>query len=60
MPLDRDPATILDMVIAGQRIQQFVEGLDYASFLADLKTQSAVILQVLILGEAVKVEVQPL
>jgi uncharacterized protein with HEPN domain len=54
MPLDRDPATVLDMVIAGQRIQQFIEGLDYAGFLTDLKTQSAVILQILILGEAAK------
>jgi uncharacterized protein with HEPN domain len=54
MPLERDPATLLDMVIAGQRIQEFIAGQGFAEFSADLKTQSAVILQILILGEGAK------
>jgi uncharacterized protein with HEPN domain len=54
MPLDRDPATLLDMVIAGRRIQEFIAGQDFAEFSADLKTQSAVILQILILGEGAR------
>jgi uncharacterized protein with HEPN domain len=51
MPLDRDPATVLDMVIAGRRIQEFIAEQDLAQFSRDLKTQSAVIFQILILGE---------
>jgi uncharacterized protein with HEPN domain len=51
---DRDPATLLDLVLAGRRIQQFIEGQEFAEFEADLKSQSAVILQILILGEAAK------
>jgi hypothetical protein len=26
MPLDRDPATVLDMIVAGRRIQEFIAG----------------------------------
>src|SRR5262249_11089722 len=51
---DRDPATVLDLVVAGQRIREFIAGQDYETFWADLKTQSAVVLQILILGEAAK------
>jgi uncharacterized protein with HEPN domain len=54
MPLDRDPATLLDLVIAGQRIRDFISGQSFADFSADLKTQSAVILQILILGEGAR------
>jgi uncharacterized protein with HEPN domain len=54
MPLERDPATLLDMVIAGRRIQEFITGQDFAEFSADLKTQSAVILQILILREGAR------
>jgi uncharacterized protein with HEPN domain len=54
MPLDRDPATVLDMIVAGRRIQEFIAGQSFDEFSADLKTQSAVILQILILGEGAK------
>jgi uncharacterized protein with HEPN domain len=54
MPPDRDPATILDIVLAGRRIGDFVSGQDFEDFSADLKTQSAVLLQLLIIGEAAK------
>jgi uncharacterized protein with HEPN domain len=42
------------MVLACRRIREFVQGIDHAAFLADAKTQSAVIHQVLLLGEAAK------
>jgi len=51
---DRDPATVLDLVLAGQRIQQFIAGQEFGDFKTDLKSQSAVVLQILILGEAAK------
>jgi uncharacterized protein with HEPN domain len=54
MPPDRDPATVLDIVIAGRRIGEFVAGQSFENFAADYKTQSAVLLQLLIIGEAAK------
>jgi uncharacterized protein with HEPN domain len=51
---DWDSAAVLDMVVAGRRIRDFIQGLDFKSFSADLRTQSAVLLQLLILGEAAK------
>lgn len=54
MPPERDAATILDLLLAASRIGDFIAGLDFESFCADLKSQSAVTLQILILGEAAK------
>lgn len=54
MPLDRDSATVLDLAIAAQRIQEFVAGQDVEQFRTDIRTQSAVVFQILILGEAAK------
>ncbi len=54
MPPDRERATLLDLRIAAKRIIDFVGEQDFASFSKDLKTQSAVTLQILILGEATK------
>ncbi len=54
MPLDRDQPTLHDIVAAGRLIRQFIAGMDRAAFLADPKTQSAVIHQLLIIGEATK------
>ena len=51
---DRDRATLLDLRLASRRILEFTEDQDFESFSDDLKTQSAVILQILILGEAAK------
>jgi len=50
----RDDATLLDIMNAAQLGVQFSEAVDRAAFLADAKTQSAVLHQLLILGEAVK------
>jgi uncharacterized protein with HEPN domain len=50
----RDDATVLDIVLACRRIIQFRGLLDRAAFLADEKSVSAVLHQVLVIGEAVK------
>jgi uncharacterized protein with HEPN domain len=52
--MKRDEATLLDIAQAGQRVLEFTAGLDNAAFLDDVKTQSAVLHQLLVLGEAVK------
>jgi uncharacterized protein with HEPN domain len=50
----RDDAALLDIIHAARLIQDFTRGMDQTTFLTDLKTQSAVLHQILILGEAVK------
>ena len=54
MQPDRDQATLLDMAEAARLILVFRGELDHAAFLTDTKTQSAIIHQFLIIGEAVK------
>lgn len=51
---DRDPAILLDIFIAATRVRQFVGHMDSSAFQADLKTQSAVLHQLLVIGEATK------
>ncbi len=50
----RDEATVADIVKAGRLIAQFIAGLTQDAFNTDLKTQSAVLHQLLIIGEAAK------
>jgi uncharacterized protein with HEPN domain len=50
----RDEATILDMIRACRLVLAFGDGMDEMSFSSDLKTQSAILHQLLVLGEAVK------
>ncbi|MBI2845049.1 MAG: DUF86 domain-containing protein [Chloroflexi bacterium] len=52
--MSRDEGALLDIARAAQLIMEFTEGLDRESFLRDAKTQSAVLHQLLVLGEAVK------
>lgn len=52
--MSRDEAVLLDMVNAAQRIVDFKQGMDRQAFLEDLKTQSAVLHQLMLLGEACK------
>ena len=54
MPPDRDRASLLDLRLAAQRVLEFIGDQSLESFSDDPKTQSAVILQILILGEASK------
>lgn len=52
--IPRDRASLLDIVQAAQLAQTFVAGMDWPQFEADLKTQSAALYQIAIIGEAVK------
>jgi uncharacterized protein with HEPN domain len=52
--MSRDEATLLDMLKAARLVVEFKEGMDKRTFLDDLKTQSAILHQLLILGEATK------
>lgn len=52
--MSRDDATVLDLARAARLILDFTRGVDRFAFLADAKTQSAVLHQIMILGEAVK------
>ena len=50
----RDKAVFLDIERAASLAVEFSKGVDRDAFLSDLKTQSAIIHQLLVLGEAVK------
>ena len=50
----RDEATLLDIARAARLVGMFVEGMTKEAFLEDLKTQSSVVYQLLVIGEAVK------
>ena len=52
--MSRDETTLLDIANAARLIQTFIQGMTREAFLGDLKTQSAVLHQVTVLGEAVK------
>jgi uncharacterized protein with HEPN domain len=52
--LPRDEAHLLDIARAAHLAIEFKGGADKAEFLEDAKTQSAVLHQLLIIGEAVK------
>lgn len=52
--MTRDDASVLDMARAARFIVEFAEGMTKDAFLADRKTQSAVLHQLLVLGEATK------
>jgi uncharacterized protein with HEPN domain len=54
MSAEDDLAAIVDVVAAARQILQFVEGVDFDGFRSDPKTSSAVIFQLLIIGEASK------
>jgi len=52
--MHRDEATLLDIATATRLVLEFIEGMDKADFLDDIKTQSSVLHQLMVLGEAVK------
>lgn len=52
--MSRDETTLLDILKAARLAVQFKGDLDKGAFLGDLKTQSAILHQLLLLGEAVK------
>lgn len=52
--MSRDSAVVLDMIRAARLALEFSTGLAKDAFTTDLKTQSAVLHQLLVLGEAAK------
>jgi uncharacterized protein with HEPN domain len=52
--MSRDDATLLDILRAARLALGFRAGFDKAGFLTDLKTQAAVLHELLVLGEATK------
>jgi uncharacterized protein with HEPN domain len=52
--MQRDRALVLDILAAARLLIAFTDGYDEATFQADLKTQSATLHQLMIIGEAVK------
>ena len=52
--MSRDDAIILDILKSAQLVIEFVGSLDKEAFLRDHKTQSAVLHQLLLVGEAAK------
>jgi uncharacterized protein with HEPN domain len=51
--MNRDQEIILDLIKASSLILDFCENFDYQTFAQDLKTQSSVLYQIVIIGEAV-------
>ena len=52
--MSRDKAVLLDMLTAAERIVEFRREMEWESFLEDAKTQSAILHQLMVLGEACK------
>ena len=52
--MPRDQASLLDLLHAARLATEFVTGLSKSLFLSDIKTQSAVLHQLLVMGEATK------
>ena len=52
--MSRDEIILLDIIRAARLVLKFKRGMDKETFLKDVKTQSAVLLQLMVMGEAVK------
>ena len=52
--MSRDETILLDISRAARLVVEFKAGMKKASFLKDIKTQSAVLHQLMVIGEAVK------
>lgn len=50
----RDEATLLDIARAARFVLEFKQDMEKDEFLGDYKTQSAVLHQLMVMGEAVK------
>jgi len=51
---ERDASALLDIYRAAGKVVEFSRGFDQRAFLADDRTQSAILHQLMIIGEAVK------
>jgi uncharacterized protein with HEPN domain len=54
MTQNRDSSALFDIYQAATKVVEFSRGFDQRSFLADERTQSAILHQLMIIGEAVK------
>jgi uncharacterized protein with HEPN domain len=52
--MQRDDATLLDIAKAARLVLMFIQGINKEDFLDDIKTQSSVLYQLMVIGEAVK------
>lgn len=52
--MSRDDATVLQIAEAARLVRAFVEGMDRVAFTRDIRTRSAVLYQLLVIGEAAK------
>jgi len=52
--MKRDKITLLDISRAAPLVLAFIQGIEKHDFLSDLKTQSSVLYQLMVMGEAVK------
>ncbi|MGB7416666.1 MAG: DUF86 domain-containing protein [Thermosynechococcaceae cyanobacterium] len=52
--MNRDEASLLDAVTFAKNVTQLIKGSNQETFERDLRTQSAVLYQIAVLGEAVK------
>ena len=52
--MSRDNASLLDMVNAAKRVLKFAEGLDKSALATNEEKQSAILYQVIVIGEASK------
>jgi uncharacterized protein with HEPN domain len=52
--MSRDNASLLDIARVAQLILEFAQGLEKAELRANLEKQSAILYQIVVIGEAVK------
>jgi uncharacterized protein with HEPN domain len=52
--MQRDAESVLDILLAAELIEQFVRGVEYEQFEANHEKQSAVLHQLMVVGEAAK------
>ncbi|NUO83566.1 DUF86 domain-containing protein [candidate division KSB1 bacterium] len=52
--MNRDDTTLIDIAQCARLIIEFKQGVDEAAFMGDFKTQSAILHQLMVMGEAVK------
>lgn len=52
--MNRDDTALLDIAQCARLIMEFQQGVDETVFMSDFKTQSAIMHQLMVMGEAVK------
>ncbi|NET41015.1 DUF86 domain-containing protein [Okeania sp. SIO2B3] len=52
--MSRDKASLLDIVNAARRVLQFAEGIDKSELATNEEKQSAILYQIIVMGEATK------